>query len=198
VHVSSNDYPSAFSTPFTLWASAVCGKAAHFRASPGFRNQDGHMAFQPYLLINSNPNGQGFIVNKRIIKCSLHRLLDSTPAYRRFLVTGNAYLPGLFYTFSGCRNTVSGCTCHTGDSPSASSTPLTLRASVVCDKAAHFRASPGAHSRDAHMILRSYEIITSNPKGQGVIVNRWINRWSLHRLLVSTPAYRRFLVTGNA
>ena len=80
LHVSSNDCPYAFSTPLTLRASAVCGKAAHFRVSPGARNQDVHITLRLYVVITSDPKGQGLIVSKWINKCSTHRLLGSTSA----------------------------------------------------------------------------------------------------------------------
>lgn len=50
-------------------------------------------------VLTLDPKGQGLIVHKRIARRSTHRLSTSTPAYRRFLVTGDAELPGLFYTF---------------------------------------------------------------------------------------------------
>lgn len=50
-------------------------------------------------VLTLDPEGQGFIVHTWIGRSSTHRLSTSTPAYRRFLVTGDAELPGLFYTF---------------------------------------------------------------------------------------------------
>ena len=73
---------------------------------------------------------------------------------------------------------------------------VTPWASVVYGLAAHFRAWLDIHSKDGHITLQLYDSITSDPKGRYFIVRTWINNFLVHRLMVSTPAYRWFLVTG--